>query len=374
MSFVGSSDIGWFFGTAYLGDTADDDGAAAVAAQSPMAHVGVGPHADPRHPLGAGLALPGRAGAALVRRAQAARRRGGAAALPGRGARAHALGEPEAPQVRFEHVLRWWDTHLPVGADRATGRSSATPHRLMPASTACGSIAASSSSVSGGQRDGGEVLVELLGGARADEHGRDARVAEHPGERELRQRPAAGAGDRVEGAHVGERLVGEPLGAQRAAAGGARVGGDAVQVARAEHALRQRGERDDGHAGVGGDVEQRATVGAGLLDPAVEHRVGGLVHGQPQAERRGRRRGPRRCARPSTTRSPRTAPCPTGRRGRGRRASPRAACSGRTGGCRTRRRCRGRAGAATRRATRAGTSRSRARRTAPATRGSRPWW
>ncbi len=40
VSFVGSSDIGWFFGLEYLGDAATADGAAAVAAQSPMAHVG----------------------------------------------------------------------------------------------------------------------------------------------------------------------------------------------------------------------------------------------------------------------------------------------------------------------------------------------
>ena len=40
VSFVGSSDIGWFFGLQYLGDDHTPEAAAALDAQSPMANVG----------------------------------------------------------------------------------------------------------------------------------------------------------------------------------------------------------------------------------------------------------------------------------------------------------------------------------------------
>lgn len=115
VSFVGSSDIGWFFGTAYLGDTADDDGAVRVAAQSPMAHVGavrtptlvIHSEQDWRCPVEQGQ-----------RWFVELKRRGVEAELllfPGEGHELSRSGNPKHRRARFEHVLRWWDTHLPVG-------------------------------------------------------------------------------------------------------------------------------------------------------------------------------------------------------------------------------------------------------------------
>ena len=122
VSFVGSSDIGWFFGLDYLGDSADEEGAAAVAAQSPMAHVGavrtptlvIHSEQDWRCPVEQGQ-----------RWFVELKRRGVEAELllfPGEGHELTRSGTPQHRAVRFEHVLRWWDRHLPV-----TGRSSANP-------------------------------------------------------------------------------------------------------------------------------------------------------------------------------------------------------------------------------------------------------
>lgn len=122
VSFVGSSDIGWFFGLDYLGDAADDEGAAAVAAQSPMAHVGavrtptlvIHSEQDWRCPVEQGQ-----------RWFVELKRRGVEAELllfPGEGHELTRSGTPKHRQVRFEHVLRWWQRHLPV-----TGRSNASP-------------------------------------------------------------------------------------------------------------------------------------------------------------------------------------------------------------------------------------------------------
>ncbi|MET0788043.1 MAG: S9 family peptidase [Cellulomonas sp.] len=115
VSFVGSSDIGWFFGTAYLGDAADEHGAAAVAAQSPMAHVGsvrtptlvIHSEQDWRCPVEQGQ-----------RWFVELKRRGVEAELllfPGEGHELTRSGNPKHRRVRFEHVLRWWEKHLPVG-------------------------------------------------------------------------------------------------------------------------------------------------------------------------------------------------------------------------------------------------------------------
>ena len=117
VSFVGSSDIGWFFGLEYLGDSADDQetgGAAAVAAQSPMAHVGtvrtptlvIHSEQDWRCPVEQGQ-----------RWFVELKRRGVEAELllfPGEGHELTRSGNPRHREVRFEHVLRWWATHLPV--------------------------------------------------------------------------------------------------------------------------------------------------------------------------------------------------------------------------------------------------------------------
>lgn len=114
VSFVGSSDIGWFFGLAYLGDAADEAGAAAVASQSPMAHVGsvrtptlvIHSENDWRCPVEQGQ-----------RWFVELKRRGVPTELllfPGEGHELTRSGRPTHRAVRFEHVLRWWETHLPV--------------------------------------------------------------------------------------------------------------------------------------------------------------------------------------------------------------------------------------------------------------------
>lgn len=115
VSFVGSSDIGWFFGLEYLGDDADGEGATALAAQSPMAHVGrvrtptlvIHSEQDWRCPVEQGQ-----------RWFVELKRRGVEAELllfPGEGHELTRSGNPRHRQVRFEHVLRWWAAHLPVG-------------------------------------------------------------------------------------------------------------------------------------------------------------------------------------------------------------------------------------------------------------------
>ncbi|NUU17444.1 S9 family peptidase [Cellulomonas humilata] len=114
VSFVGSSDIGWFFGLEYLGDGADEHGAAALAAQAPMAHVDrvrtptlvIHSEQDWRCPVEQGQ-----------RWFVELKRRGVEAELllfPGEGHELTRSGNPRHRQVRFEHVLRWWAMHLPV--------------------------------------------------------------------------------------------------------------------------------------------------------------------------------------------------------------------------------------------------------------------
>ncbi|WP_146847348.1 S9 family peptidase [Cellulomonas terrae] len=115
VSFVGSSDIGWFFGLEYLGDADDADGAATLAAQSPMAHVDrvrtptlvIHSEQDWRCPVEQGQ-----------RWFVELKRRGVHAELllfPGEGHELTRSGNPKHRKVRFDHVLQWWATHLPVG-------------------------------------------------------------------------------------------------------------------------------------------------------------------------------------------------------------------------------------------------------------------
>jgi len=114
VSFVGSSDIGWFFGLAYLGDARDADGAAALAAQSPMAHVDavrtptlvIHSEQDWRCPVEQGQ-----------RWFVELKRRGVEAELllfPGEGHELTRSGRPRHRKQRFDHVLAWWERHLPV--------------------------------------------------------------------------------------------------------------------------------------------------------------------------------------------------------------------------------------------------------------------
>ena len=132
----------------------------------------------------------------------------------------------------------------PAGSEGARRRpqSSVTPaHRLMPASTASWSIAASSSSVSGGPVERVEVGVELLHRGGADDRGGDPRVAQRPLQRQLGELLAARRGDLVEPADVPQGGLVEVALADRAVvAGRARVRGDAVEVAVGEQPLGER--------------------------------------------------------------------------------------------------------------------------------------
>lgn len=114
VSFVGSSDIGWFFGLEYLGDGDDSGTRAKVAAQSPMAHVHqvvtptlvIHSEQDWRCPVEQGQ-----------RWFVELKRRGVPAELllfPGEGHELTRSGRPQHRKVRFDHVLAWWAKHLPL--------------------------------------------------------------------------------------------------------------------------------------------------------------------------------------------------------------------------------------------------------------------
>ncbi|GGB92718.1 S9 family peptidase [Cellulomonas carbonis] len=114
VSFVGSSDIGWFFGLEYLGDVDTPEAAAALAAQSPMAQVHrvrtptlvIHSEQDWRCPVEQGQ-----------RWFVELKRRGVEAELllfPGEGHELTRSGRPAHRVARFEHVLAWWARHLPV--------------------------------------------------------------------------------------------------------------------------------------------------------------------------------------------------------------------------------------------------------------------
>ncbi len=108
-SFVGSSDIGWFFPEGYHGS------AEAMAEQSPMTHVAqvttptlvIHSETDWRTPVEQGQ-----------RWFTALKSRGVPAELLLFPAESHELsrsGRPRHRQQRFEHILRWWGEHLPLG-------------------------------------------------------------------------------------------------------------------------------------------------------------------------------------------------------------------------------------------------------------------
>ncbi len=108
-SFVGSSDIGWFFPEEYHG------AAEAMVEQSPMAHVAavttptlvIHSETDWRTPLEQGQ-----------RWFTELKSRGVPSELLLFPAESHELsrsGRPRHRQQRFEHILRWWGEHLPVG-------------------------------------------------------------------------------------------------------------------------------------------------------------------------------------------------------------------------------------------------------------------
>jgi dipeptidyl aminopeptidase/acylaminoacyl peptidase len=108
-SFVGSSDIGWFFPGEYHGSPE------AMLDQSPMSHVGnvttptlvIHSEADWRCPVEQGQ-----------RWFTALKTRGVPTELllfPGEGHELSRSGRPQHRRQRFEHILRWWAEYLPVG-------------------------------------------------------------------------------------------------------------------------------------------------------------------------------------------------------------------------------------------------------------------
>lgn len=111
VSFVGSSDIGWFFGLRYLGEDPE-----LVAAQSPMARIEsvttptlvIHSEHDWRCPVEQGQ-----------RWYVGLKRQGVPTELllfPGEGHELSRSGTPKHRLARFEHILRWWETYLPVAA------------------------------------------------------------------------------------------------------------------------------------------------------------------------------------------------------------------------------------------------------------------
>jgi dipeptidyl aminopeptidase/acylaminoacyl peptidase len=109
VSFVGSSDIGWFFPDLYLGTDPER-----VTAQSPLARAGaittptlvIHSEEDWRCPVEQGLRL-------YVE----LKRRGVPSELllfPGEGHELSRSGRPRHRLARFEHILRWWARWLPT--------------------------------------------------------------------------------------------------------------------------------------------------------------------------------------------------------------------------------------------------------------------
>ncbi|ROR66941.1 S9 family peptidase [Agrococcus jenensis] len=108
-TFVGTSDIGWFFGGEYTGTDAE-----AVRAQSPMARVG-----DVRTPtLVVHSEEDWRCPPEQAQRYWAALKRQGVETalllFPGENHELTRSGQPRHRVERFEHVLRWWAKHLPT--------------------------------------------------------------------------------------------------------------------------------------------------------------------------------------------------------------------------------------------------------------------
>jgi dipeptidyl aminopeptidase/acylaminoacyl peptidase len=112
VSFIGSSDIGWFFGGEYTGPAPEE-----MAAQSPMATISsvrtptlvIHSEEDLRCPVEQGqryfttLKQQGVEAAFLV--------------FPGENHELSRSGTPHHRKQRFEHILRWWAKHLPSQAN-----------------------------------------------------------------------------------------------------------------------------------------------------------------------------------------------------------------------------------------------------------------
>ena len=115
VSFEGSADIGWYFGTEYMGRSR-----AAVASQSPMEHVDrvrtpalvIHSEDDLRCPVEQGQ-----------RYFTALKRNGVPTELllfPGEDHELSRSGTPHHRRLRFEHILRWWSRFLPTAGNPAS--------------------------------------------------------------------------------------------------------------------------------------------------------------------------------------------------------------------------------------------------------------
>ena len=118
-SFAGTSDIGFFFGDEYVGTDA-----AALVAQSPLAHVHqvttptfiIHSENDLRCPLEQGQ----RYYAALTRQGVHTEM----LIFPGENHELSRAGRPRHRQQRFEHILAWWAKYLPSAQNRPAGEAS----------------------------------------------------------------------------------------------------------------------------------------------------------------------------------------------------------------------------------------------------------
>src|SRR5882762_6925605 len=88
------------------------------------------------------------------------------------------------------------------------------------------------------------VLLQLGHAAGPDQRRRDAGGAQGPGQRQLRQRLAASAGDLMEAPHLPQGLFRQQIGRKRTGMAGSRAGRDASKVSVGEQALREWGEDD----------------------------------------------------------------------------------------------------------------------------------
>ncbi|NEM04835.1 S9 family peptidase [Geodermatophilus normandii] len=122
VSFVGSSDIGWWYAAAYMGTEPVSPLAEAASIRTPT--LVVHSEQDERCPVEQGRRL-------FV----ALQQRGVPSALllfPGEGHELSRSGRPRHRLARFEHLLAWWDRWLPVAAggahaSRSRASSGASP-------------------------------------------------------------------------------------------------------------------------------------------------------------------------------------------------------------------------------------------------------
>ncbi|MEV7662476.1 S9 family peptidase [Paenarthrobacter sp. NPDC089316] len=115
VSFQGSSDIGWFFGGEYAGETREQ-----LDAQSPMAVIDnvrtptlvIHSENDLRCPIEQGQRYYAHLKARGVETALLV--------FPGEDHELSRSGTPHHRRQRFEHILRWWATYLPTAGNKPT--------------------------------------------------------------------------------------------------------------------------------------------------------------------------------------------------------------------------------------------------------------